>query len=112
MYDDLKMPWQIEPPVTAFDEKDSKRYEWNRDGKVEQDEDFFQELKMSPHRYEQAMSTASMVTRWREDHPDLVGTDLDCVKQTVQRLKEAIGGDFEIKFGTGFVLLLFKKGPQ
>lgn len=51
------------------------------------------------------MSTASMVTRWREAHPELVGTDKDCVHVLVEKLKDALVGtearEEDVRFRTG-----------
>jgi hypothetical protein len=37
-------------------------------------------------------ATASMVTRWREAHPELVGTEDDVVSLTVRELREVLVG--------------------
>lgn len=58
---------------------------------------------------EQALATASTVTRWREAHPDLVGTEQDCVKVFVKDLREALGGKDEILSGGATTIMLFKK---
>lgn len=58
---------------------------------------------------EDGLATASMVTRWREAHPDLVGTDEDCVKVFVQKLREALGGKEELLSGGSTTVMLFRK---
>ena len=110
MYDKLKLPWQVNPAVKAFDQTDFKRVEWDRDGKAEDGKDFLIGYRQSLEDFERSMSTASMVTRWREANPPLVGTEQDCVTQTCRKIKEATGISFgEVTFGHGVVLLLFKK---
>jgi hypothetical protein len=56
-----------------------------------------------------------MVTRWREAHPDLVGTEEDCVLKTMNAIAKVLGvedGDkansIKIPVGSATVLLLFK----
>lgn len=39
----------------------------------------------------EGMSTASMVTRWRQAHPELVGTGRDCVDVLIEKIKAAMG---------------------
>jgi trans-aconitate 3-methyltransferase len=58
---------------------------------------------------EQDLATASMVTRWREAHPDLVGTEGDCVRVFVNNLREVLGGKEELLSGGSTTILLFKK---
>ncbi|KAH8893917.1 S-adenosyl-L-methionine-dependent methyltransferase [Thozetella sp. PMI_491] len=41
-------------------------------------------------RMQAAMATLSPVTRWREAHPDLAGTDQDCVNVLFARLRQAM----------------------
>ena len=50
-----------------------------------------------------------MVTRWREAHPDLVGTKKECVRVFVNNLREALGGKDELLSGGATAILLFKK---
>lgn len=50
----------------------------------------------------------SMMIRWREAHPHLVGTDEDLIVKMLKELKEIMVGD-EIVIRTSCTLLLFKK---
>ncbi|KAF7523246.1 hypothetical protein G7054_g11822 [Neopestalotiopsis clavispora] len=101
MYMDLKMPWSVVPPVATFPEAFFQRREWNRDGKLEPGS--------------QSLDTASMVTRWRADHAELVGTDADCVAQTMKAVIAAMDlhalklDDVNINVGSATTLLLFTK---
>ncbi|ROW10693.1 hypothetical protein VPNG_05050 [Cytospora leucostoma] len=117
MYDTLPLPWSLERPVAEFSEADSLRREWNRDGGLEvgavdfagsgRDESL-EELGIG-------LDTASMVTRWREAHPELAGTDRDCVALTLRRVAEAMGmggkspADVRLKLGSATALLLFRR---
>jgi len=64
---------------------------------------------------EKFMETTSQVTRWREAHPDAVGTDRDVVKMVrkeLERLLHEAGverGKEMIKGGLSGVLLMVKK---
>lgn len=103
------------PPVAAFPERLSVRREWNRDGKIESGQDDF--FGGSPNTaladLASGLGTSSMVTRWREDHPELSGTDGDCVVQTTRAISKAMGldtqdfGRLTIKVGYATILLLF-----
>jgi len=61
------------------------------------------------------LNTMDAVTRWREAHPDLVGTERDCVTMLVEDTKEALReGNTKIDFGRLLlgmktVLLLVKR---
>lgn len=109
-YIDLPLPWTVTPPVTAFDKDSFVRKEWGVG------EDFFAGFQGSDlATFERALATASPVTRWREAHPDDVGTDRDVVKmlrlKLAQILREA-GLDPEtaiLKGDVQGVLLMVKK---
>lgn len=112
MYEDLQMPWQVSPQVEAFHENDLRRREWNRDGRLENDEsDFFIGYSTSVNKMRNGISSASMYTRWAAANPHLAGTEEDCVKVQARRIQEAtqLGDDDELKVGTAVVLLLFKR---
>ena len=49
-----------------------------------------------------------MVTRWREAHPQLAGTENDVVVKMAREMREFLGGE-ELVIGRSCVLLLFKK---
>ncbi|KAK8136752.1 hypothetical protein PG984_004692 [Apiospora sp. TS-2023a] len=119
MYANLLMPWSADPPVAgAFPQRLSVRREWNRDGKLEPGQDDFYGGSSVTTLADLAkgLGTSSMVTRWREDHPGLVGTDGDCVVQTMKAVAEAIMGEgaeefggVAIKVGCAATLLLFTR---
>jgi hypothetical protein len=117
MYDDLKMPWQVDPPINVFAQESFVRREWNRDGLLEEGKnDFFggsQEISLA--ELEQSLGTASMVTRWREAPSDLVGTENDCVRTTMRAIVRAIGDDdrdlsnTKLRVGNATALVLFTR---
>jgi len=61
------------------------------------------------------LNTLDAVTRWREAHPDLAGTERDCVRLLMEETKEAVKeGKANIDFGrllmgVKTVLLLVKR---
>jgi trans-aconitate 3-methyltransferase len=116
MYLDLPLPWQVDPPNAAFDEKTFFRKEWNRDGKLEPGEaDFFLGREnMTVDLLVKGLATSSSVTRWREANPEKAGTDEDCVKIMGRRMKEAlkeVGADENgvFKGGVASALLMVKR---
>jgi hypothetical protein len=115
MYDHLLMPWDTE--TTAFLQSNYKRLEWNRNGKLEANEsDFFEgSSKGTLQELADSLGTASMVTRWREANPSLVGTENDCVSLTMRRIAEAMGAegidlkDIILWSGSSTTLLMFTR---
>ncbi|KAJ6164541.1 hypothetical protein N7470_003213 [Penicillium chermesinum] len=73
-YSSLPLPWTIDPPQPDFDEKDFVRKDWTLP------EDDPNHTQVDLDKLEQIMDTMSPVTRWREAHPELRGTDQDVVK--------------------------------
>jgi hypothetical protein len=79
MYDSIPLPWDVSPPIISFPQSSFVRNEWDRDGILSNGEDFFGGTEqVSLDKLEAGLSTASMVTRWRAAHPELVGTSEDC----------------------------------
>lgn len=128
MYDNLILPWQIDnhdgnqsghAASLAFPESDFVRHEWDRDGVLSNGQDFFladgapngdESGATTLDDLEDRLGTASMVTRWREAHPDLAGTERDCVKEMGAEIRRAMGDENpKFKTGSAVVLLLFKR---
>ena len=112
MYDNLTMPW--DPRTNAFPSHRFVRYEWNRNGNLE-DEDlhlFGGGKEVMLKELGEILGTASMVTRWREANAELVGTDNDCASLTMREIAKVMdaGSDLEaikIKAGSSITLLMF-----
>jgi hypothetical protein len=114
LYRDLALPWNVDPAVSAFDTESFVRKEWCT-GPDEETNFFEHQPPINLDIMELMIGTASPVTRWREAHPEAVGTEDDVVRQVrrkiekiltdagVERGKEMLKGDM-----TG-VLLLFRK---
>lgn len=128
MYTNLILPWQVESTATssneealaaAFPEAEFVRHEWDRDGVLTNGNSFFLHSQdesggeTTLNDLESQLGTASMVTRWRQAHPDLAGTEKDCVKEMITEIKRAMGmrenENPKIKVGAAVVLLLCKR---
>ncbi|KAK8855980.1 S-adenosyl-L-methionine-dependent methyltransferase [Apiospora arundinis] len=115
MYANLHMPWSVDPLIAAFPQSLSVRREWNRDGELESgQEDFYGGSSVvTLEDLANSLGTSSMVTRWREEHPDLVGTDDDRVVYTMAVVAQAMrlglqdAGNLTVKVGNATTLLLF-----
>lgn len=98
-----------------FDQSTFYRKEWNKDGIVDKDGEFFHQLTWNMDDVENMMITVSPVTRWREAHPELVGTDRDVVKmlrKQIETLLHEAGvekGKETITTGWSGALLMVKK---
>jgi trans-aconitate 3-methyltransferase len=110
MYDNLAMPWSV-APSTAFPQQGFCKAEWDRDG-VLTGADFFggEPEETTLEQLELGLATASMVTRWRDAHPDLVGTDEDCVKRLIADLRPLLGGRGLKCCGSTAILLFTRAG--
>lgn len=59
-------------------------------------------------RLQEQLGTASMVTRWREANPELVGTEGDVVVKILEQVRGLLEGE-ELIVGRSCHLLLFKR---
>jgi trans-aconitate 3-methyltransferase len=113
LYVDLPLPWTLALPVADFDEATFFRKEWGPGDS----EEFYEGggLTVDMDKTERVLSTASPVQRWREAHPDAVGTERDLVRvirREIERLLHEAGvekGKEEIKGSLKGVLLMVKK---
>ncbi|KUJ21287.1 S-adenosyl-L-methionine-dependent methyltransferase [Mollisia scopiformis] len=113
LYVDLPLPWTISSPVAEFDESTFYRKVWD----PETDEEFLWRTNTTTglDTWEKMMSTISPVTRWREAHPDKVGTDGDVVKlfrKEIEKFQREAGveeGKEWVKSSLRGVLLMVKK---
>lgn len=89
LYRKAVMPWDLEPAVPEFDRETFFRREWAAG------EDGFRESlpPLTMDILEKTLSTLSTVERWREAHPEAVGTENDVVRilrrRTEQLLRDA-----------------------
>jgi SAM-dependent methyltransferase len=109
-YIGLTLPWDLEQQLQEFDESAFIRKEWN----VE--EDFFvHQMEMTLDKYELVMASASPIVRWREAHPETLGTEDDIVKMSrriIERLLHEAGvekGKEVLRAAMQGVVLVVKK---
>ncbi|MCJ1288873.1 hypothetical protein MMC34_000404 [Xylographa carneopallida] len=108
-YDALPLPWMSHPPVSAFPPSLFVRKTWDRDGVLSDGEEFFGSGEaVTTDELERQLGTASMVTRWRAAHPELTGTERDCVRECMDRIRGVVGEE-RFRVGGGTALLLFRK---
>lgn len=113
LYKELSLPWTLVPPVSGFDQAGFFRKEWD----TEHVEEFFVGggLTTNLDTMEKVLGTMSPVQRWREAHPDAVGTERDVVRlmrREMERLLHEAGvekGKEVIKASLRGVLLIVKK---
>lgn len=113
LYDDLELPWSAETssPET-FPQSHFIRMTWDRDGELSDGKDFLGGSNtVSLELLQEGYGTGSTVTRWRAAHPDLAHTEADCVVQTIEKIREAIGPEAggTVRGGLSTGLLLFKR---
>ncbi|KAF3761619.1 S-adenosyl-L-methionine-dependent methyltransferase [Cryphonectria parasitica EP155] len=115
MYADLRLPWTVDPPEPAFDQASFQKKFF---GFQEGDDPFFEgsvDREFDLDMVEKLLSTSSPVTRWREAHPELVGTEDDIVRRMRRVIEENLREagvapeDFKVKGGRHGLLLTLKK---
>lgn len=114
LYSTIGLPWTVSPPVPEFDESSLFRKEWGVEGN---DESYFEKKKLviDLDTMEKMLGTTSPVTRWRQAHPELTGTEDDVVqriRREVERLLHEAGvekGKELFRGGEAGVLLMVKK---
>ncbi|PVH88488.1 S-adenosyl-L-methionine-dependent methyltransferase [Cadophora sp. DSE1049] len=110
MYDDLPLPWDVSPPVTAFSQSEYVKHEYDREGVLSNGVSFFNGSNIfTLADIEKGFGTASMVTRWRVANLERVGTDKDVMAVFAGELG-ALGEQDWVENGSGTAILLFKKG--
>ncbi|OOQ85730.1 methyltransferase [Penicillium brasilianum] len=107
---DLPLPWTLEVPITEFDENTSSRKDWDIET------DFYAiNPEVSLDLFEKITATGSPVTRWRQAHPETIGTERDVLKiyrRAIERLLHEAGveeGKEVVKGATHGVVLVVKK---
>jgi hypothetical protein len=92
-YVDLMMPWDEAATAPLFERETFLRRELDINSEPGYGADLLADgVQETPFkRIEGIIETMGPVTRWREAHPDLVGTDKDCVKIVMGKVREALG---------------------
>ena len=108
-YQNLPLPWTVDPPITEFPPAGFSRVDWDRDGRLSNPDHFFLGDKhLTLAQIGKQLGTASMVTRWREAHPQQAGTEEDVVDVLLRDLRKTLGRD-DLVIGASCHLLLFKR---
>jgi ubiquinone/menaquinone biosynthesis C-methylase UbiE len=116
VYHDLPLPWTVATPIPEFNKELFLRKEWNTGAVFNPDEWFFENQRpISLDAWEMVLGTSSPVTRWREAHPEAVGTEEDVVRKSrreFERLLREAGvekGKEMVEGSVKGVLLVVKK---
>ncbi|KAM0716775.1 hypothetical protein Q7P37_008220 [Cladosporium fusiforme] len=110
-YRTLKMPWDVSPAMESFSRESLFRKDWELSRPFHAGQDRLISLDM----LERMLATGSPETRWREAHPDAVGTEKDVVRmlrREIERLLSEVGvseGDAALRGATPGVVLMVKK---
>ena len=84
-YIDLPLPWTLTKPIPEFDESIPVRKEWDAS------EPFFVgEPEVDMDTFEDMMAISNSATRWRQAHPDDVGTERDMLKILRKDIERAL----------------------
>ncbi|KAL1874020.1 hypothetical protein VTK73DRAFT_574 [Phialemonium thermophilum] len=116
-YEGLELPWTLpeevrrdHPELSVFDKADFYHRVWSVD------EHFYGEnIVLDLDGVEKVLSTASPVTRWREAHPNDVGTERDVMKVLRRKMEEILHGagvergKEQVSGATEGVMLIIKK---
>lgn len=110
-YRTLIMPWDMSPTVGSFDRSSLFRKDWDPSEPfhVEQDKPITMDM------LERMLATGSPVTRWREAHPDAVGTERDVVRMLRREMEGLLRdagvpeGEYVLKGTTPGVVIMVKK---
>jgi hypothetical protein len=110
LYDQLPLPWETDPNQTVFPKEKFQRFDWDRDGLLSDGKDFLGGSQEFPLEiYKLALGTVSSVTRWREAHPELVGSKDDPVIIVLEQMREVLG-ETMLRGGGPTALLMFTRG--
>ena len=119
LYVGLTLPWELTPVEHGFDRGSLVRKEWGTPGNADADaagDEFFSSGRSANlDGFSATLATVSPVTRWRQAHPDKVGTDDDVVqamRRDIARLLHEAGvpeGREELKGRVVGVLLMVKR---
>ncbi|KXJ94512.1 methyltransferase domain-containing protein [Microdochium bolleyi] len=115
-YAQLLLPWDLSHLVAEFDAASFQRKVWVAEGdSVEAGEIAVPIETLSMEALEAMAATMSPISRWRESHPDLAGTERDVIsvmRKRVEGILRAGGAQDEplsLKMHAPGVLLLMKR---
>lgn len=115
LYDGIGLPWTVEPPEPAFDEAAFVKKTF---GTTEEEPSFFDvgsNRCFDMDTVEKLSATTSPIARWRQAHPEAVGTEDDIARRTrriIEKYLHEAGvekGKETVRAGDIGVLLMAKK---
>ncbi|KAF7958840.1 hypothetical protein EAE96_002371 [Botrytis aclada] len=117
MYDNLPLPWNIPHPIPSsiLPQSQFLKLDYDRGGILsnpESEDFFFGGREVTLTQAEKSLETASMVTRWREAHPEAVGTEKDVLKMHMEELRRAMGDNESMRTGSSTTIILVKKALE
>lgn len=124
LYADLLLPWSLREPEEKFDKETFFHKIWSKDVACSDGDEFFasqqnpQFMSVDLDSLEKMLGTKGTVTRWRESHPDKVGTDGDMVKVmrgNIERLLDDAGAQKDqrvLNMGIEGILMMVKKHSE
>lgn len=110
-YRSLVMPWDATPPYESFDPTSLSRKEWALDEPFHNGQDGTFSLDL----FEKMFATSSPVIRWRQAHPEALGTEGDVVRVIKNELEQLLrdagvpDGKAVLKGASPGVLLMVRK---
>lgn len=114
-YENLLLPWDIPGAKGVFEEASFRRIDWDRHGAPSAPPladgspgPFMYDEETTIDAFASAVSSASMVIRWRAANPELAGTDQDAVNVMASRLKK-IHGDAGMRMSPSTTMLLLRR---
>lgn len=108
LYNTLPLPWSLKTHVSEFNKSSFLRKEWNTGHQSGPSDHFYSnQSAVNIDTLEQMMGTDSPVTRWREAHPNAVGTERDVVRIMRREIERALED-----FGVGAEEKVLKGGVQ
>lgn len=115
-YENLLLPWTVEPAVEAFALSDYARRDWDRNGVPSAPSEpdgtpgpYLMPVTITPEALAGPMNAASAVVRWREANPDKANGEEDAVNVTIRRLQDILGANTPFVVSPSYSLLLLKK---
>jgi len=119
LYADLALPWTLAEPVAGFERASFVRWEWGTDteGAFPAAEMYERHVEVDLESLGKIMDTASPVIRWREAHPDAVGTETDVVSMLRSEIEQAMRDagckeeeEMRLEGGVSGCMLVVKRG--
>ncbi|KIW01194.1 uncharacterized protein PV09_07243 [Verruconis gallopava] len=104
MYAHLPLPWSVDPPVEGYDKASFERTVFS-----DAHGNSLGHAKFTLGQAERMYGSGSPIVRWREQHPDLAGTDEDIVKILFKKIRQLMGANELFEVDRVFGLLLWRK---